>query len=101
MIHWIKDALDAAKAVRAVRKGGYKDKLFVGLDENLKDFNAEFARIKADNQLMQKCIRESAENSPCHYCEDYEECRKLGKPTTMACDGWWLMFPKKEKQDGD
>ncbi len=54
-------------------------------------------RQMLDVQQYVACVHGMIEgNSPCPYCEDYEECQLEAKDG-KGCTQWWLKFPKEEE----
>ena len=97
MIHWMKEAYDAARTIRSVRKKGIKEKLALVQEDEILDNRSWLAQRDWENQLMQQCIAGMIEGrSPCWWCEECKECKKeqhMGK----GCSDWWLRFLTEEE----
>lgn len=95
---FLKDVIDTARAVKAARKAGAEGNLAIVHEDELLDSRHWLAQRDMENQLMQKCIADmiTYENSPCHYCEENNLCKREqhGK---RGCKEWWLRFLTDEE----
>lgn len=98
MIHWIRDAMSAAKAVRAVRKSGNTAKLALVEEQELLENRQWLAKRDYENQLMQQTIIGTTRYIPiCESCEDHEECKREQKDK-RGCAEWWLRWLTEEEE---
>lgn len=98
MKHWIKDALGAAMAVRAVRKAGNNQKLALVEEAELIENREWLAKRDYENQLMQRVIIGTVNyESICLHCEERNECNREQKDK-RGCAGWWLRFLTEEEE---
>lgn len=91
---WIKDAIAAAKTIRAIRKQGETCHLALVDEEELIDNRNWLAVRDYENKLMQECILGFHNHiPPCNYCEEAarKTCNKASRPE-RGCEDWWLRF---------
>jgi len=92
MARWIKEALDAAKVIRQVRKSGEDAKLALVQETEILDNRSWLAKRDYENQLMQQCIAGMIEGrTPCWWCEECKECKRE-QHMKKGCKEWWLRF---------
>lgn len=98
MVHWIKEAFDAARVIRQIRKSGETEKLALVQEAELLDNRSWLAQRDYENQLMQKCIAGMIEGrSPCWWCEECKECKRKEHMSSKGCKNWWLRFLTDEE----
>lgn len=91
-MHWMKEAIAAAREIRRVRKSGITEKLALVDEAELKDNRSWLAQRDYENQIMQQCIDGMiAGRSPCWWCEECKEC-KQPQHMKKGYDGWFLRF---------
>lgn len=99
MIHWIKEAIAAARVIRQVRKSGETEKLALVQEAELKDSREWLAKRDYENQLMQQCIAGMIEGrSPCWWCEECKECKRKEHMSPKGCKEWWLRFLTEQEE---
>lgn len=100
-VKWFRDAWEAFKVVRAVRKSGEQAKLALVPEDELVWDREWLAQRDYENQLMQQTIKgmiQIPHISPCTSCEEHRtgECnrpQRMGK----GCTDWWLRFLTDEE----
>jgi len=68
--------------------------------QQLLDTQAVLARAQMDIKFYNQCIDGMIRGeSPCPYCEDYQECKLVAKDG-KGCSSWWLAFDlgKEDKE---
>ena len=98
---WIKEALGAARTIRALRKSGETCKLALVDEAELMDHRQWLAIRDKENKLMQELIMglHSGRNV-CKYCEEYSHgCDKADRTYGLGCNDWWLRFLTEEEID--
>lgn len=94
---WIKDVIDATRAIHDARKAGEKGELAVVSLNELWEDKLWLSKRDYENQLMQKCIigttMGGGDGSICQYCEEHieGECHKDAY-MKKGCTEWWLRF---------
>jgi hypothetical protein len=96
-MHWMKEAIAAAREIRRVRKSGITEKLALVAEDEIVDNRQWLAQRDWENQLMQRCIAWMIEGrSPCWFCEECKECKRK-EHMKKGCDGWFLRFLTDEE----
>ena len=95
---WIKEAWDAAKTIRQIRRSGETEKLALVQEAELLDNRSWLAKRDYENQLMQACIAGMIEGrSPCWWCEECKECKR-DQHMKKGCKDWWLRFLTEDEE---
>lgn len=98
MAHWLKDAISAAKTVRAVRKSGNVRPLALVEEQELIENREWLAKRDYENQLMQRVIIGTSHwESICQSCEARAECKREQKDK-RGCDEWWLRWLTEDEE---
>lgn len=96
---WIKEALGAARTIRALRKSGETCKLALVDESELMDNRQWLAIRDKENKLMQELIMNlHSGRNVCKYCEEYKGgCNKADTTYGLGCGDWWLRFLTEEE----
>jgi hypothetical protein len=90
---WIRDAIEAAKQVRVVRKEGYTGQLYVYPHEDIERMLREIKWQRKTYQLAYQCIEDMGQRkSRCRYCLEREVCTSKKKGNILGCEDWALKF---------
>ena len=99
---WIKDIIDAAKAVHEARKAGETGPLCIVPEQELWEDKLWLSKRDYENRLMQRCVvgttMGGGDGSICRYCEEHAE-GECDKDAHMkkGCTEWWLRFLTEEE----
>ena len=98
MAKWKKEALEAVRLIRKVRRSGETEPLALVQDAELQDMRAWVAKRDYENQLMQLCIAGMIQGrSPCWWCEECKECKRE-QHMKQGCGDWWLRFLTEQEE---
>ena len=66
----------------------------------IKDLENIIAHNVSDIRMLNECIIDMIRHeSPCKYCNDYEECVQENRDVSIGCDDWFLRINAFTKDD--
>ena len=100
MMHWIKDAVEAAKLIRQVRKGGEAGKLSICTEDTWEEQRKAALYMARSYTLAYDCIEDMAKGkSRCRWCLFRDGCKDPKRGNVRGCPGWALTLPEEENNE--
>lgn len=100
MKRWIKDAVDAAKLIRRVRKGGETGKLSICTEDTWEEQRKAALYMARSYTLAYDCIEGMAQGkSRCRWCLFRDGCKDPKKGNVRGCPDWALTLPEEESNE--
>ena len=98
---WIKDAYDAAKMIRDIRKQGWDERIIMRIESEQILDEKWLTRLGEERNRLYQCVEDMGKGkSRCPYCEDYKTCTDKHKGKVRGCDEWTLAWRETYEQAG-
>lgn len=98
---WIKDAYDAARMIRDIRKQGWDERIIMRIESEQILDEKWLSRLGEERNRLYQCVEDMGKGkSRCPYCEDYRNCDNKKKGKVRGCEEWTLAWEANDEQAG-